>query len=152
MAPSFWTLYHILGLTGLSIKRTLGLILSLSGKNTIIKDEYGLFTFLCLKFLGNSFRDFISRAYSISRSYLRARARWLTLKYCCLNVISDESECASSSINFPKCIWKSEDCHKWVHSQRLMWWDCVTQSYSQTVRNIMDWNYLEAILHRSLHE
>ena len=39
MAPSFWPLYHIPGLTGLSIKRTLGPILVLSGKNTIIEDE-----------------------------------------------------------------------------------------------------------------
>ena len=35
MTPSFWPLYHIPGLTGLSIKRTLGLILALSGKNTL---------------------------------------------------------------------------------------------------------------------
>ena len=38
MTPSFWPLYHIPGLTGLSIKRTLGLILALSGKNTL-KEE-----------------------------------------------------------------------------------------------------------------
>ena len=35
MTPSFWPLYHIPALTGLSIKRTLGLILALSGKNTL---------------------------------------------------------------------------------------------------------------------
>ena len=35
MTPSFWPLYHIPALTGLSIKRTLGLILALSGRNTL---------------------------------------------------------------------------------------------------------------------
>ena len=39
MTPSFWPLYHIPGLTGLSIKRTLGLILALSGKNTLKQSE-----------------------------------------------------------------------------------------------------------------
>ena len=39
MATSFCPVYHIPGLTGLSIKRTLGLILALSGKNPIIQDE-----------------------------------------------------------------------------------------------------------------
>ena len=39
MTPSFWPLYHIPGLTGLSIKRTLGLILALSGKNKLQKRE-----------------------------------------------------------------------------------------------------------------
>ena len=38
MTPSFWPLYHIPALTGLSIKRTLGLILALSGKDTL-KEE-----------------------------------------------------------------------------------------------------------------
>ena len=42
MTPSFWPLYHIPGLTGLSIKRTLGLILALSGKNTLKEERQGV--------------------------------------------------------------------------------------------------------------
>ena len=111
MTPSFWPLYHIPGLTGLSIKRTLGPILVLSGKNTIIlktNRESHVVKIIVLILSEISLEDI----YSQSKTNRASKMMFNIAKYSRLNMISDESECLSSSINFPECLREYEDCHK----------------------------------------